>query len=432
MNRRSMIALSLLALSLFFPGHIALAQDDWDEWGDEGELPIEIHGFVDYSFGGRVVEDPAQPDDLLLNEARIRLDLAHYRDRAELYFKGDFVADGIAKDAYLDIRRAAILLRASSWLDVTAGRQVLTWGTGDLLFLNDRFPKDFVSFFIGREDEFLKAPSNSVKGAVYTRWANLDLVWTPTFTPDNYITGERLSFYSSFKPGRTSAFEAGGAVEARLPDETWKNGELAGRLFRNFSGYELALYGYVGFWNQPTAIDTGDTTLTFAELGVYGASLRGNLLGGIANLEGAYYDSREDRDGTNPADPNSQVRGLIGYERELFTNFTTGLQYYAEWIRDYEALVSSAWGTAFIPEEVRHLLTLRLTHRLMQQTLTLSLFGYYSPNERDGYVRPVVTRDVSDSVSIALGANLLWGDENTFFGQLRDNTNVYLRARYGF
>ena len=68
----------------------------------------------------------------------------------------------------------------------------------------------------------------------------------------------------------------------------------------------------------------------------------------------------------------------------------------------------------------------------MQQTLTLSLFGYYSPNENDGYVRPVVSRDWSDSVIISLGANVMWGDEDTFFGQLADNTNVYFRARYSF
>lgn len=421
----AMMALLVLASSVF-------AQDDWDDWDDDGDLPIEIHGFVEYAAGGRVVDDPTQAGDVLLNEPRLRLDLAHYRDRAELQFKGDFVADGVDDDTVVDIRRAAVLLRLAGWADVTVGRQVLTWGTGDLLFLNDRFPKDFVSFFVGRDDEFLKAPSNSFKGTLYNSAANLDVVWTPTFTPDNYLTGERLSFYSPSKPGKTSASDMGGPLNPKLPEKTWENGDVAARLFRNVGGYELAAYGYIGFWNQPTAVDTATMTPTFAELAVYGASVRGNLFGGIGNVEGAYYDSYEDRDGTDPAMPNSQARALVGYERELVSNLTAGLQYYAEWIREYEELVANAPAPQGPPEEVRHLVTLRLSQRLMQQTLTLSLFGYYSPNENDGYVRPVVTRDVSDAVTVAAGANIFWGDDHTFFGQLADNTNAYLRVRYSF
>jgi hypothetical protein len=433
--RRPFIALAVAALlagvATIAAGD-ALAQDDWDDWGDEDALPVEIHGFAEYGVGGRVVSDPTQPNDFLLNEARFRLDLAHYRDRAELYFKGDFLADGVIDDTDIDIRRAAVLLRLTTWLDVVAGRQVLTWGTGDLLFLNDRFPKDFVSFFIGRDDEFLKAPSNSLKATFYPKPANFDFVWTPTLTPDIYITGERLSYYSPFKPGRTSASETGEPLAGELPAKTWENGEFAGRLFRNLGGWELAAYGYGGFWNLPTEIDTIDMTLTFASLAVYGASVRSNLLGGIANIEGAYYDSYDDREGTNATIPNSQIRGLVGYERELYTNLTGGFQYYLERTQDYDSLVTNALTPAFITEETRHLLTLRLTQRLKQQTWTLSLFGYYSPNEKDGYIRPVVIRDWSDSVTITLGANVFWGDEDTFFGQLANNTNVYLRARYSY
>jgi hypothetical protein len=424
-------AVAILVFGMTTAGS-ALAQDDWDDWDEDDTVPVEIHGFVEFGGGGRIVHDRTQSKDLLINEARFRLDMAHYRDRAELYFKGDFVADGVVDDTSIDIRRAAVLLRAASWLDVVAGRQVLTWGTGDLLFLNDRFPKDFVSFFVGRNDEFLKAPSNSLKATLYSSAANLDVVWTPNFTPDTYITGERLSFYSPFKPGRTSASEMGAPLDADLPPETWENSEFAGRIFKNTAGIELAAYGYAGFWNQPTATDMNTMKPAFAELAVYGASMRGNVLGGIGNVEGAYYDSYEDRDGADPAIPNSQARGVAGYEREIASDVTAGLQYYAEWTQNHDSLSANAFAPEFVPEEVRHMVTLRLNQRLMQQTLTVSLFGYYSPNENDGYIRPVVTRDWSDSVTLTVGGNVFWGDESTFFGQLRDNTNLYVRARYSF
>ncbi|NIV15275.1 MAG: hypothetical protein GWN62_29695, partial [Aliifodinibius sp.] len=62
------------------------------------------------------------------------------------------------------------------------------------------------------------------------------------------------------------------------------------------------------------------------------ASIRGTLFGGVANAEGAYYHSYDDQEGGNPNIPNSQIRGLIGYEHELISNFTLGLQNYWEWL----------------------------------------------------------------------------------------------------
>ena len=113
---------------------------------------------------------------------------------------------------------------------------------------------------------------------------------------------------------------------------------------------------------------------THPRLNVYGGSLRGNLWGGVTNFEGAYWDSLDDQEGADPNVPNSQVRGLVGYERELFRNFTAGIQYYVEWTLDYDRLVADSPWPQFEPPERRHLFTTRLTRRLLQQTLTLSLF----------------------------------------------------------
>jgi hypothetical protein len=346
------------------------------------------------------------------------------------------VYDGILDDVVIDIRQALLLMRASKWLDVRAGRQVLTWGTGDLLFINDMFPKDWQSFFIGRDDEYLKAPSNAFKLTFYSG-VNFDFVWTPTFSPDRYITGERLSYFNPMAGVTGSAESFGGKIDPEYPDQTWENGEFAGRLFKTVGGWELAAYGYSGFWRRPLGVDTtgaatSGPTPYFPSLAVYGASVRGNVVGGVGNVEGGYYDSYDDRDGTDPFIPNPQVRGLAGYERELWANFNLGLQYYFEYTLDYDSLVANSPTPQWEQEEIRHLLTARLTQRLKQDTWTLSLFTYWSPNEEDGYARPVITHKWSDAVNITLGGNIMWGDDHTFFGQLENNNNVYLRLRYSF
>jgi hypothetical protein len=431
---------TIILLSLLTIGWLAVteakAQDDWDDdWGADETIPVEIHGFAEAAAASRVADDKTQDGQVVLNEARFRLDLAHYGSLADFHFKGDFLADQLGdgtNGVELDVRQAAISIRASQWLDIKAGRQVLTWGTGDLVFLNDLFPKDWQSFFIGRDDEYLKAPSNSFKLTFYAKVFNVDVVWTPTFEPDRFITGERLSFFSPMTGGLVSAASMGGPVSAADPPRRLENGEVATRLYRNVKGYELALYTYTGYIKRPLAFDPGLRMPAFSVLSVYGGSIRGNLLGGVANAEGAYYDSRHDRDGTDPFVPNSEVRWLGGYERELFANFTSGLQYYAEWIQHYDELIANSYTPQFEAEEIRHLVTARLMYRARQQTVTTSLFAFYSPNDEDAHLRPSVAYKWSDAVAVTVGGNVMLGTEDTFFGQLEENNNAYFRIRYSF
>ena len=76
------------------------------------ELPF--HGFLEYSVGGRVVNDDRATDDLLLNEVRFQLDFLHDTDAASMEFRVDFVHDWVVDDTYIDIREASILLIRSA------------------------------------------------------------------------------------------------------------------------------------------------------------------------------------------------------------------------------------------------------------------------------------------------------------------------------
>jgi hypothetical protein len=254
-------------------------------------------------------------------------------------------------------------------------------------------------------------------------------VWTPIFEPDRFITGERLSFFDRSVGSVVSATTRGGPLESVRPARELENGEFASRIFRNMGGYELSLYGYWGFTKQPRAFDVTADRAAYSRLAVYGASVRGNMLGGVASVEGALHDGA-DAAGTDANGPNSEIRGLVGYERELLADLTAGLQYYVEWIQDYDGQLANSAAPQFEPNEARHTFTARLTYRLMRQTLTLSLFTFLTGE--DAHLRPTVTRNWSDAVTIAAGANVMLGDETAFFGQLERNSNAYLRIRYSF
>ncbi len=204
------------------------------------------------------------------------------------------------------------------------------------------------------------------------------------------------------------------------------------RAFKNVKGYELALYGYYGFFKNPGGFNPAGEA-TFPRLAVYGASVRGNVLKGIGNIEAAYYDSLKDRNGTNPMINNSQFRFLIGYTQELFSDFNIGFQYYLEHMAHHDRFIRSLPSGALAQDENRHTFTVRLTQLLLQQNLRLSLFTFYVPSDGEAYLRPMAHYKVSDVWSATVGANIFTGDgQSTFFGQLEDNSNVYVRVRYSY
>ena len=56
-----------------------------------------------------------------------------------------------------------------------------------------------------------------------------------------------------------------------------------------------------------------------------------------------------------------------------------------------------------------------------------------APSDKDVYMRPNTNYKVSDNMAVELGGNIFFGDyPNTFFGQFRDNTNIYAGLRYSF
>ncbi|RMG39341.1 MAG: hypothetical protein D6719_13575 [Candidatus Dadabacteria bacterium] len=399
-------------------------------------VEFSFSGFLEGRYGRRLHSDPLQKDESI-GEGRAQFELDTEWEQLSSTVVTDFVYDPVLDDytqdfesgsGVLDLREANFLYRAGDYADIKLGRQILTWGTGDLVFINDLFPKDWNSFFIGRDEEYLKAPSDAVKFSLFNSLLNLDIVYTAAFDADRYIDGRRVSFFDPSVNGMI-AFKQGLPVDRRA---SWfSEDELALRLYRQFGSYEAALYYYNGYWKSPAGSQNG--LATFPALSVYGGSLRGPLSGGILSLEGGYYDSRDDIAGRDPLVRNSEYRFLIGYEHELFRNFTAAFQFYHEGMRHFKRYRDSFPAGSGLRPQDRSLITVRLTYLLFNQNLRLSLFNFYSPQEKDGYLRLNSNYKVSDNWRVEAGANIFYGqDRSSFFGQFKDAANVYIALRWSF
>ncbi len=137
---------------------------------EKRKLPFDFKGFLELRVGTRTQKDPYEKD-ISIGETRSQLEISKDWENIAIKMTGDLVYDHVYNHhnihlenglGWLDLREANLSISPFSFLDLKIGRQILTWGTGDMVFLNDLFPKDWKSFFIGRDEEYLKAPSDVI------------------------------------------------------------------------------------------------------------------------------------------------------------------------------------------------------------------------------------------------------------------------------
>ena len=394
---------------------------------------VDLGGFAQANYAADIADPPCPPGgpcDILLADERVQLKAegASTTGGTSYAAKVDLFYDSLEKRSDVELREAYVDLTGTH-ANLRAGRQIITWGVGDLLFANDIFPKDWVSFFTGRPLEYLKVGSDAVKLDLHPKVVDAEIIVMPVFQPDRYPTGDKLHLPDPFSGLPRITEDKQASIE---------NGEVATRLSRYVSDWGLSLYATRTFYRSPAMTPDSPTTPTavlqfFPRLNTYGASATGSLLGGVAGVEGALWDSRDDPSGTRYAIENSTVKALAGYSYPLWKDGTLGVQGFLEWMLDYDAYRLTAPVGYPLRGERRWTATTRFTQLLRNQTVTANLFAFYGLTEEDGLVIPSVKYAVSDNMSVELGANLFYGKANyTMFGALNENDNVYTTLRYAF
>ena len=396
-------------------------EESWDEEWEE-EQAYQINHKLSYGYSQILTDSDFNQKNSVMNEARAISQFEYQGDELILDFELELLADLITKQYQANIYQANMLIPFKNGIDLKIGRQVITWGTGDLLFLNDLFAKDWKSFFNGRRDDYLKPPVDSIRVSHYGKSINFDIAFMPRFSADRIPNGERYSFYI---PGA-------GIIQPQpeLLFPAPSSSEMSARLFANYNSIEWAIYGYDGFFKSPVATDSiGE--FVYNRMRSVGASVRAPFGGGLINSELSIYFSRDDRHGKDPYVQNGVTKFLLGYEKELARDLTIGVQGYVEQLHHYNALIESMPEGNIIVSEKRTILTLRLTQSLFQQSLTSSAMIFYSPTDDDYYLRYQGEYRVNDQLQVSMGINWLDGrSDNTFLAQMHDNSNLFFRLNY--
>lgn len=375
--------------------------------------PFALDGFVLADFAGRTTGTrlpAAEGGDALVVENRLRAGGQAIAGPAKLVGRGDLVGDAIANDFRADLREGYLDL-ASGPFELRAGRQLVAWGVGDLLYVNDPFPKDLGSLYAGRPESFVPLGVDAVRLDVDS-FVTLELLAIPFFRPDR-------------DPSKDGFFPPGSTLPRReeKPDSGAGEVEAGARLAGLIGPLEVALYGFRGRSAAPSEkpddpFAPTKVILFHPRIATGGASVRAPLLGGVLFAEAAWRDALDDPDATVSIVPDPSASALAGFRMALPGGALGEVEYRAE---------KATGGTSRPLHDVG---ALRLRQPI-GAAWDLSLFGYWSPRDRAYLAQPRVSVRTSDRCQVTAGANVFGGDLGPFAGLDRDD-DAFLMIRYDF
>ncbi|MDP2752330.1 MAG: hypothetical protein Q8O31_06990, partial [Rhodocyclaceae bacterium] len=357
-------------------------------------------------------------------EERARLQLDASQGEWRFFAKGDIATDHLGRHEGSELREGYIDTTAGHW-DLRIGRQIITWGLGDLVFVNDIWAKDHEAMFAGRPMEYLKRGVDAVTLGVYPEFASFDLIVAPEFRTSRTPDANRFHNYDPM-PSVTNR-------ETVKPS----HGEWGLRAYRDIAGWDTAIYLYQGFQRTPSMRpddmnNTSKITYSYPKLSTYGVSASGRLGDGVLSVEAAFYDSPSDRSGNDFAVPNAQTRWLIGYQIQPWEDTSLGFQTTAEHMHDYAAYLAAQPAGFPIDKRTSQTITARLTQSWLHQTLRFSVYASYRPHDSDSFINPELRYSFTDKVWGSIGANLFNGRASGSFGQFSRDDNFYMQMRYEF
>lgn len=405
-------------------------------------------------------EDSAQPDaNRVRNEgiAKLKYDAAFLDDKVTVKVvpRVRVDDDGLSYSTQQELedekkRRPVFTLEEAhvgahfGAVDVTVGKQIFAWGTGDIVNPTDVMnPVDYTDLLDSE-----KIGIFAVDASVYpTEETRLRLVLAPTFTPSRLpIAGKRFSLLPPeglFFPAPPPLNQVGpiGVDRSDLPPDGLEAFQAALRASTTISGVDLALTYYAGVNRlsnlQVRALGAPPfVTLTpvFDRVHMFGGDFATTttvpLLGEIqVHGEVAQFVTEGSRD-------DDYLQYVIGLEKNasdpLFEKeLSFILEHAAEWIEVHRKRTDIIPATKFARAFTDALLG-RVTWKPVEHLELLMTAVAIIESPQSWYFRPEARYELGAHTKIAAGLDILRGSQSGFFGQFAEDDRFFLSLKLTF
>lgn len=348
----------------------------------------------------------------LLIERRLASQFAATARLEGLY--DDAVSDGKAavREAYIDWMPA-------STLNIKLGRQVLTWGISDYLYVNDIFPKNYDAFFTGAGFDRMKEPVDAANVTGHVGDADVEVV----------VSRSRAD--TSPSPSRFVALTM--STSAISADDADDRADVAAKLSTHSSGWDVAAYvASFRARDQRYFMDAGGLRYDRPRTQHLGVSITGNFAAGLVWAEAAVRNTAQEKNAVVSRHfIGSAAKFIVGYSREIGSDLTASAQLQTEAPLQRADYVDSLAADVRPLQGVASTLHLRLQGQWLNQALSAGA-QVFASNEGDTHVNPFVRWSPVDGWTIEGGTHLFNGRPDTRYGAFRDDSNAYVLGRYSF
>jgi hypothetical protein len=349
------------------------------------------------------------------------------------------------REAYLDLYQFGL-----QDLDVRIGRQVITWGTADKLNPTGNIcPEDLEDVFNFGEQTGV----NSVLATYYWKDFTFSGVYVPAFTPavlPSGIYASALATPMEFPEGMTLRKYWDKII---LPEQKFtESSQAAFKLGTNLFDYDLSLSYYYGRDDLPllnkviiSPVDTLGTVdvaaeMIYPKMQIIGADFAGSLLDVGIWGEAAFTIPEKIMLSTDLSVLGMGTQESVALDDDPYCKFVIGGDYTFK----NGIYLNTQYLHGFVHERgndnLNDYLTFRFEKKFFNNELKIvPIGGAVSVTDWDDYknnygfiANPEITYYPYDNIEMILGAFILDGKGSNMFSSLKDNDEVYFKAKVSF
>lgn len=383
---------------------------------------LEFNGFIDTYHAVRLKGQ----HEFNASRTRFRGEIFFQIEDASFFSSFNATSNNVLEDeSGIELREAFMEYVASKW-DVRVGRQIITWGKADGMQITDIIcPGDYTEF-ITRDFDDIRIPIESVKFRWLPGFADFEMIWIPFFKASVLPSGNNpWKISQEYNTDNEIVFEQ--TIE---PEKNLENSEIAGKISFYLPGIDFAFSGFYTWDDLPTIHEqtVNDTTYLQPEyhrLNYLGLEMNKPIGDFVVRCEAAFYQNKFFRNFStaDKTDKKNLLKAMLGLDWYPGNDWNFSFQFANDLILKYDEDLET--------DENNSVATLNISKKILRQTLGFSNMLYYGFNEKDIYDQIAIDYAVTDELHLFCGADIFAGDDG-YFGSYEDNTQLWVKVKYGF
>lgn len=331
----------------------------------------------------------------------------------------------VSEQSGLFLREAYLAHSKNGW-NITAGKQIVTWGVADGIQVTDIIsPMDYTEFLAQDYDD-IRIPVNAIRLSYSNMYIKAEGIFIPT--PEFYDIPTKND-----NPWSISLNGMYCQLNNNTPERKLANSEYGGRLSAYLNGVDFSLCA-LRTWNKmPALFLNGVTPENMLDIDAYydqmtmvGADLSTSLGQFVIRAEVAeYFDELvSTKNLASTPVPKNQTSALIGLDWYPGNDWTIMFQYNHIYIADYNDNLESFRNSGMA--------TANVSKSLFRNSLKLGAFGRFDcANNGAFFIRFNADYHITDEIAIMLGYDWFKA-KNGMFAYYKDNSELWVRAKYSF